>query len=554
MTAITGSAQVASAERGREVRWDQWDDPADAQCTWHFDLTHFPDVMTPLGYDLYMQPFMKGFEVGMIEHGEGGAFQSRRVNGYLFMYHRAGPKAPAPPSPDERLAKLSGAGARWRDELLPEIQGLIDHYRVTDFDSLSDAALAHEIETLRERRVRAGVLHTLALRPWSQAMNLLVDTYKELTGGDGVQAARLVQGYGNKSVEAGHALWRLSQLAASLPELRARLARVDSKNAREVLRDIETDGAAASFVAALREFLDEFGWRSDLFELAEPSWAEDPTIALCQLRAYLQMEDYDPDGDLARLAAERETLVQETLAALKPAPRARLERVLAAVRDVVTLQEDHNFYIDQRLALLPRRLVVAAARRMVGQGWLTGEGDVFYLHAAELTAALERRDTDGLAALVQRRKDEMARWAAVTPPEFIGAPPEPAKTAPAAGVTGESSAGAMDGDGAVVLTGNGGSAGVARGPARILHTLSEADKLHPGDVLVARTTMPPWTPLFAVASAMVVEVGGVLSHPAVTAREYGLPAVLNVRDATNKIRDGQIVEVDGTRGRVRLLS
>ena len=104
-----------------------------------------------------------------------------------------------------------------------------------------------------------------------------------------------------------------------------------------------------------------------------------------------------------------------------------------------------------------------------------------------------------------------------------------------------------------VLPGNGSSAGVARGPARVLLKLDEADRLAPGDVLVARTTMPPWTPLFAVASALVVESGGILSHAAVTAREYGIPAVVGVDGATRVIRDGQLIEVDGTRGTVRIL-
>ena len=83
--------------------------------------------------------------------------------------------------------------------------------------------------------------------------------------------------------------------------------------------------------------------------------------------------------------------------------------------------------------------------------------------------------------------------------------------------------------------------------------LSQADRLKPGDVLVARTTMPAWTPLFGVASAIVVETGGVLSHAAVTAREYGIPAVLGVANATTAIRDGQLLEVSGSEGRIRIL-
>jgi pyruvate,water dikinase len=83
--------------------------------------------------------------------------------------------------------------------------------------------------------------------------------------------------------------------------------------------------------------------------------------------------------------------------------------------------------------------------------------------------------------------------------------------------------------------------------------LSEGHRLQPGDVLVARTTMPAWTPFFAVASAVITETGGVLSHAAVVAREYGIPAVLNVTDAARIIRDGQLIEVDGSAGVVRML-
>jgi pyruvate,water dikinase len=104
------------------------------------------------------------------------------------------------------------------------------------------------------------------------------------------------------------------------------------------------------------------------------------------------------------------------------------------------------------------------------------------------------------------------------------------------------------------LKGNAASAGVARGPARVLATLDEARRFQPGDVLVTRTTMPPWTPLFAVASAVITETGGILSHAAVTAREYGLPAVLCVENATRLIKDGQPLEVDGSNGTVRILS
>ena len=104
-----------------------------------------------------------------------------------------------------------------------------------------------------------------------------------------------------------------------------------------------------------------------------------------------------------------------------------------------------------------------------------------------------------------------------------------------------------------MLRGHAGSAGVVRGPARVIHTLSESAKLRLGDVLVAATTTPPWTPLFAIAGAVVTDTGGVLSHCAVVAREYRIPAVVGTGNATQRIHNGQMVEVDGSAGIVRLL-
>lgn len=124
--------------------------------------------------------------------------------------------------------------------------------------------------------------------------------------------------------------------------------------------------------------------------------------------------------------------------------------------------------------------------------------------------------------------------------KVLGAPPIPI------GQTGPSKNG--------LLRGLAGSPGLVRGRARVIRSLAEMNKLQPGDILVAEATMPPWTPLFGIASAVVTDVGGILSHCAVVAREYQIPAVVGVGTATATIRDGQMVEVDGNNGVVRLLN
>jgi pyruvate,water dikinase len=159
--------------------------------------------------------------------------------------------------------------------------------------------------------------------------------------------------------------------------------------------------------------------------------------------------------------------------------------------------------------------------------------------------------------LVAERQAEMARFSQVTPPPKLGTMPPFEMTGGGAvmramskGELGTPNTGPRQAD---AVKGVAGSAGVVRGPARLLHSLAEAGKLRRGEVLVTRTTLPPWTPLFATAAAVVTDTGGVLCHAAVVAREYHIPAVVGTDYATSTFQDGQLLEVDGNTGTVRVV-
>jgi len=516
-----------------------WDNPADAELTWRFDPMHTPEVTTPLGFDLYMEPFIRGF----------GMIRLCQQNYYTYMHQSFVPPSGSNKVPVEAIH----AGARrWREDIIPEVRGFDDHYRLTDFDAMATEELLDQLDHLVDVRVRCGQLHSIATLPWWMGMMNLIATVREATGGDDLAAVRLVQGHGSKSIEAGEALWRLSRLAASTPKVSDRLLAMDSEATKEQLEALATEPSAGPFLEVFAAFLDEFGWRSGMFEFAAPTWKEDPTTPLDQLRAFLQMPDYDFPGEQSRLASEREDALRETLSRLDSEKAEVLQAAVTAAADVVSILEDHNYYIDQRVGVLPRRLVLAAGRRLVEMGSLSAPEEVFYLRRTDLRTALIG-DARGLRDLVRERAAEMERWSKVTPPATIGAPPPEVETA-----SGEPDrfwgTHRLRSERADELRGNGASSGVARGPARVLASLKEAHRFKPGDVLVTRTTMPPWTPLFAVASAVVTETGGILSHAAVTAREYGLPAVLCVDNATRAIQDGRPLEVDGSQGIVRILS
>ncbi len=515
-----------------------WDNPADANLTWLFSPDHMPQAYSPLGFELTLSPFLQGFGWGM-----------RPIQQNYYVYFVTEPQnATGQRQGKPDAAYLREAARVWNEEAFPEVLRYIELYRTPDFDALSDEELVREIERLREVRFRSGQLHSLAITPHWAGMTLLIETYKELTGGDELGALRLVQGYRNKSVEAGERLWDVSKIAASAPSVRERLLRIDASPARDRFAELERDPEARPFVEAFRAYLDDFGWRTG-GEFSNSTWAENPTVPLTMLRTYLELPDYDPYAEQRRLADDRDSAIRDTLARLGPDERARLEELLDAVRGIVTLSEDHNFFIDQRLATLPRRLVLAAGRRLVSNELLDDPDVVFFLRAQELIDALQGK-TGSQQDTAARRKEELSYWRTVTPPLSVGAPPPEGEHA--AERPPEPSLGSAD-KRTSELRGLAASAGSARGPVRVLTDLADSERLRPGDVLVVSVTSPAWTPLFAVASAIVTEVGGVLGHTAVVAREYGLPAVVNVRHATRLLQDGQLVEVDGSAGIVRVL-
>jgi pyruvate,water dikinase len=517
----------------------EWEDPAYADIAWTFDPTHSPDATRPLDFDLSTKPFVGGF--GWMEQ------DPILVNNYIYYPHAPMPAPPAdaPPPPPGTNDRLREGGQRWREKILPEVQETTAFYHDTDFDAMSDADLADEVERLPEVRRRTGRQHTQVTTPAYIAMTLLTNTYKELVGGTELEALRLVQGYGSKSIDAGEAVWKLSELAETVPAVQDALLADEADES--VLDELASLPVAAPFLAAFASYVDEYGWRSG-GAFSEPTWAEDPATPLALVRAYMQTKGYDPAEEQRRLVEERDAVYQETMAQLDSEPRKRLEDIVDAARNVCRLMEDHNFWMDQRLTAMPRRLVLAAGRRLVSKNGLAKETDVFYLRSQELVDALrgDRSDTRDVAL---QSKAEFKRWSVITPPRGIGKPIPPGEQARILDESPEAPS-RMQGN---ELQGNGSSAGVVRGPVRIVPTLEDSHRLRPGDVLVTVATLPPWTPLFAVASAVVTETGGILSHTAITAREYKLPAVLAVPGATRLLKDGQLVEVDGVAGTVRIV-
>ncbi|MGH2770177.1 MAG: PEP-utilizing enzyme, partial [Actinomycetota bacterium] len=344
--------------------------------------------------------------------------------------------------------------------------------------------------------------------------------------------------------------------ALGLPEVRRVL---EEKAAADIPAALEGSDQGRAFLADLHAYLEAYGERGDLWGITHPTWVEDPTPVLKNLKDYLtQPDDADPAAEMRRRARERDQAVSEARRRLDGYPqpvREQFELLLEAAQTGVVLTEDHGFYIDFRGVYQGRRIILAIGRRLADAGVLARARDAFLLTLDELMETLGRFPALDRRELIEQRRAEMERFGDVRPPaalgtassgpsptqafgrlmgKFLGAPPPDAEEEPG------------------VLRGSAGSPGRAKGRARVIRSIAEAGKLSAGDILVAETTAPPWTPLFASAAAVVTDTGGILSHCAVVAREYGIPAVVGVGVATATIRDGQMIEVDGDAGVVRI--
>jgi pyruvate,water dikinase len=302
-------------------------------------------------------------------------------------------------------------------------------------------------------------------------------------------------------------------------------------------------------MAGLRTFLEQFGHRESRLDIIYPTWGEDPTPVLRFVRSYLASEGgTDPAAMEKRVAAKRRAAEERVRAGISKGLPGRVfwKPVFAWAADYNAAlggqRDTMHFHVTASFPTL-RGLLRESGRRLAAAGRLQRTDDVFFLELDEILLHPAEPSIDlGSVASGRRRAWEHERsgpW-----PVAIKAGDE---------VYADEPAEARELAAHRHLAGIPGSPGRAQGVVRIVRGPEDFDRVRQGDVLVAPITNPVWTPLFAVVSAVVTDVGGVLSHGAIVAREYGIPAVVGARNATGRLREGQRVMVDGSRGVVTLI-
>jgi phosphohistidine swiveling domain-containing protein len=539
-----------------------WEPPVDAHLFWMMDRMHVPEPVPCLAEPFLRHCYEHGFNLAAKPYSWPFRVRARRINTYWYLTF-----APLGVTPHELDAlnersqdafnTASGRLAEiWHTEVLPEVQRYLADWEAFDLRAATWAQLSAHLEQTIARSERVWELHFLVCHPMLVAMSAFDDLCHDLLGdGDAFEKDKLLQGLDNKSLETDRALWRLSRKARAAPEVRAA---VEQSEPGDLMPALERTAAGRQFVADLRDFLEHYGRRAVRILVSDPSWIEDPTPVFISLREYAAQPDRDLAEEQRERAQERERVVADVRHRLQDYPAAlarQFEFYLKAAQEASVLHADHNIWIDQRAMYQIRRVLLEFGRRFREAGVIGHADDVFHLTLEEL-----RRKASALSALdrrplVRSRQAEIEHFRSITPPPALGSMPAgpPLDTPLGRALNEYFGVPVMAGPDPQTLRGHPASAGTVRGPARVVRSLSEADRVRAGDILVAVATMPAWTPLFATIAAVVTDVGGVTSHCAVVAREYGIPTVVGTTVATSVIRDGQLLEVDGHAGTVRIL-
>jgi phosphohistidine swiveling domain-containing protein len=343
----------------------------------------------------------------------------------------------------------------------------------------------------------------------------------------------LVSGVKTKTTEANEALEALAKQIRTDPALQALFVRNDAQTLRSALQDSEVGQA---FLKQFEKFLNQYGHRETALTISQPAWKDQPDNVLAILKLLAETEPKKINSYDAWQKARDELILHSILGTRLL--RSLFLKSLTNARYLFQIREDTHFYATLVQPTI-RRVALELGARLVQTGALDGVEEVFHLRLDELEALgeswpLSEEAATQIRSLVARRKAKRESLAnkPMVDPRLLA-------------VTSGKNTGAD-----VILNGTSGSPGIASGPAKIVHNVSEFGKLRAGDVLVAPVTNPAWTPLFQRAIAVVVDTGGTASHAAIVAREYGIPAVMGTMNGTKELEDGQWITVDGSRGQV----
>ncbi len=541
-----------------------WKNEEEKKLFWFLDDNHVPFPVSPMYFSMHgwwgptCDYLFRRFDVNSGVHWHG-----KVVNGYLYtaIESRA-------PKDAEEAGKYYGWIMPtyatnfldwWEQRYLPEV--LANFRYIDDFDA-ERATLAElmiyleEAYDIQERHFR---LHWIL--NWAQftASMGFVGTTKELMGDvDPDILSKVNVSRADRNWDSLKALWQLKEKVKADPDL-TRIFKNAGK-AAELTSKLGALPKGKAFLKEVVEYSQEFGYKAIYtHEYIYPLYVEDQTPILEQIQSYLSSDfNYHTVYDRC-IKEQREAIesLRKKIAGKSAAEKKKWEDALDLHLRMFPLTPDHHFYFDQGTYARMRLVLLRVARKMVKDGLLDDAEDIMYLEYEQLRRYIGDPKSYPGRKLIAQAKAARERALAIKPRDWVGTVTqqnmyeEPYHT-----LWGypekfqrEQEGKARKGE----IKGLAGSAGVIEGIARIVKSPQEFEAVKQGDIMVCIMTNPAWVVVFSKIAGIVTDAGGVLSHSAVVAREFMIPAVVGTGSATKEIRSGNRIRVDGNQGVVRIL-
>jgi pyruvate,water dikinase len=524
-----------------------------------------PDPLTPLFASLARPAIGEAFGQ-MVEEMIGGSLSMTEdilvtINDYAYMMVKFTARdlwwmltrmAPALP----RL--MRNATHHWEAVAHPRYEEAVAAWRERRPKTMSAGELlvgASELTNAMARYLTTLQLDTLGIAAGTE--KLFTTVYDKLIRqDDDPPAPTYLLGSNSLPIQSEKALYDLAQWCHEHDDLASYLRQTPPSR---VATELDGDDAPAdvrpevwdAWQERFRAYLDLYGHSIYDLDFAKPIPAHEPGTLLQTLQVFISDRGRDPHARQQRLREQREEAIEGTRRRVGGLRRRIFDKTLGWAQTLTAMRENSIFEIGLAYPQL-REMLLELGRRLVKADAIANPEDIFWLERAEIersASALERGEPlEDLSERITERKMTWRAESRVTPPSQLP------KTERILGIKTDvfmpTSAEEQTGD---ILRGVGCSPGQVTATARVLDGPEDFDQMEPGDVLVADITTPAWTPLFALASGIVTNIGGPLSHGSIVAREYSVPAVLGTGIATKRIRSGQRVTVDGDAGTVLLI-
>ena len=549
----------------------EWKDEAEKSLMWFYDDLHYPNPISPLYFDIggwWDTEGRWGADCSYMYQRFGApigkAWIAKKIGGYVY-------SAVVPPEMDadkigpmfDYYTKVMPIYAdtfmdRWNKEYVPRLKYMQNAILDFDFEHKSLPEIMIHMEDILDMKCEAFRIHWIINLAQFQASTDFTNAAKA-AGADDVLIGKINVSPADRNWDSLKALWEMKEEVCRVPALKELF--LSTTDNAVIMEKVSGVPGGEKFLSMMEAYREEYGFKAMYtHEFIYKTWYEDPTPAYEAVRAYV-CSGYDYNEEYSACMKSQQEAIAELYAKVSdPEELAKLKHYLELSVKMAPITPDHHFYIDQGIYSHMRVAFVRIGEAMVRAGILDGAEDIFMLKYDEIRSAC--CGDYPVKERVQTRRAEMEEARKRPPQEWYGTATEwqvynePYKSLWGYPQKFEAEQQEKESKAEIsktVLKGIPGCPGCQEGVAHLVSDPSELDTVKEGEILVCKMTNPAWVVSFSKISALVTDTGGALSHPAVVAREFGVPCVVGTRRATQLIKTGDKIRVDGSKGVVEVI-